>query len=190
MLSALLLAASPALAGGFGLLAGGGIHGDRVYYYQENSIGETEQMPPVDQINPNAGGGVELILGDKDYKINGFLRLYFMGDAPVQAPADAEKYTFNLRTEEWRNLGIADAGLQFGVLGEPDAFQMAIIALVGSAIMTVDQTEFFHAQAGLGFTYTFARRFQAHAEIDGGVRYRKRLYPTANFVGGLRYLFD
>ncbi len=189
MLSALLLAASPALAGGIGLLAAGGLHGDRVYYYTENSIGEAEQMPPMDQLNPNAGGGLELMLGDKDYKINGFLRVYFMADGPVQAP-DAEKYTFNLRTDEWRNLGMVDAGLQFGVLGEPENFQMVVIGLVGSAIMTLDQTEFFHAQAGVGFTYTFARRFQAHAEVDGGVRYRKRIYPTANFVGGLRYLFD
>lgn len=188
MLSALLLLASPALAGGIGLIANGGFHGDRIYYYQENSIGEVEQMAPMDQLNPNAGGGLELMLGDKDYKINGFLRLYFLADAPVVAPAG--DFVYNLRTDEWRNLGVVDAGLQFGVLGEPQNFQMVLMGLVGSAVMTTDQTEYFHAQAGVGFTYTFARNFQAHAEIDGGVRYRKRIFPTANFVGGLRYLFD
>lgn len=188
MLSALLLSASPALAGGIGFIATGGFHGDRVYYYQENSIGEAEQMAPMDQFNPNAGGGLQLVLGDKDYKINGFLRLYFLGDSPVTAPEG--DFIYNLRTEDWRSLGVVDAGLQFGVLGDPQNFQMTILGLVGSAIMTTDQTEFFHAQAGLGFTYTFARRFQAHADLEGGVRYRKRLYPTANLVGGIRYLFD
>ncbi|GDX80091.1 hypothetical protein LBMAG42_19020 [Deltaproteobacteria bacterium] len=187
---ALLLSASPSFAGGFGLFGTGGVHGDRVYYYAENSIGEAEQQAPLDEINSNGGGGLELILGDKDYKINGFFRFYFLADAPVTAPPDADQYTFNLRTEEWRPLGVVDAGLQFGLVGEPERFQLCLIGLLGSAVMTEDQTEFLQAQAGVGVTYTFARHFQAHAEVDGGIRYRKRLYPTVNASAGLRYLFD
>ncbi len=187
---ALLLAASPSFAGGLGLLGTGGFHGDRVYYYKEDSIGEAEQQPALDEFNPNAGGGIELVLGDKDYKINGFFRFYLLSDAPVQPPPDADSYTFNLRTEEWRNVGVVDAGLQFGIWGEPDAFQVVLIGLLGSAVMTNDQTEFLQAQAGVGATYTFARHFQAHAEIDGGIRYRKHVDPTTNFTAGLRYLFD
>ncbi len=190
MLSALALLASPALAGGIGLIGRGGYHGDRVYYYAENSIGEAQQQDPIDQMNMDAGGGFELVLGDKDYKINAFLRVYYMADAPVQAPPDAEKYTFNLRTEEWRNLGVVDAGIQFGVVGDPQAFQFCILGILGSAIMTVDQTEFFRANAGVGFTYTFARRMQAHAEVVGGIRYRKRVFPSAEMTAGIRYLFD
>lgn len=192
MLSALtiLLSAPTAFAGGFGVLGTGGVHGDRVYYYAENTVGEAEQQTPLDQINPNFGGGLELVLGDKDYKINAFLRVYYMGDAPVQPPPDAEKYTFNLRTEDWRSLGVVDAGIQFGVLGDAQAFQMCILGILGSAIMTSDQTEFFRANAGVGFTYTFARRMQAHAEAVGGIRYRKRLFPSAEMTAGIRYLFD
>lgn len=187
---ALLLSASPALAGGLGLFGTGGFHGDRVYFYDENSIGEAEQQVPLDQFNSNGGGGLELILGDKDYKINGFFRFYFMADAPVTEPPDADKYIFNLRTEEWRPLGVVDAGLQFGLVGEPERFQFCLIGLLGSAVMTDDQTEFLQVQAGVGATYTFARHFQAHAEVDGGIRYRKRVYPTVNANAGLRYLFD
>ena len=185
---ALLLSAGPALAGGVGLIGTGGLHGDRVYYYKENSIGEFDQQTPMDEMNPNVGGGLEFVLGDKDYKINGFFRLYYLGDFPVVAPEG--DYTYSLRTDSMRDLGVADVGVQFGVFGEPDAFQLCIIALIGSAVMTTDQTEFFEAEAGFGFTYTMARHVQLHAEIDGGVRYRKRILPTANLTAGVRYLFD
>ena len=187
---ALLLSASPALAGGVGLISTDGVHGDRVYYYSTNSIGETTQMPPLDELNSNFGGGLEIMLGDKDYKINGFFRMYYMADAPVTPPPDADKYTFNIRSDSVREMGIADVGLQFGFLGEPDRFQLCAIGLLGTAAMTTDTTEFFQAQAGIGATYTFLRHVQAHAEFDGGVRYRKRIYPTANFTAGIRYLFD
>jgi len=186
---ALLLTTSSALAGGIGVIGTGGFHGDRVYYYKQNSIGETEQQPPLDEFNPNGGGGLEFVLGDKDYKINGFFRLYYLADMPVVAPTGTD-IIYNLRTESIRDLGVADVGLQFGVLGEPEAMQMCVIGLIGTGLMTTDQTEFFEAEAGVGGTYTFARHFQAHAEVVGGVRYRKRIYPNANVTAGLRYLFD
>ena len=34
------------------------------------------------------------------------------------------------------------------------------------------------------------RNIQLHAEVDGGIRYRKRIYPTVNGTAGVRYLFD
>jgi hypothetical protein len=187
---AILLTAPTAFAGGFGVLGTGGVHGDRVYYYAENSVGEAVQQTPLDEINPNFGGGLELVLGDKDYKINGFFRLYYLADWPVTEPEDAGSYTFNLRTGSVRDLGMAEAGLQFGIWGEPDAFQLCIIGIIGSGLLTNDQTEFLTAEAGFGFTYTFARSVQLHAEVDGGIRYRKRLYPTVNGTAGVRYLFD
>lgn len=190
MLSALtiLLSAPTALAGGFGVLGTGGIHGDRVYVYSENSVGQAEQETPIDQLNPNFGGGLEMILGDKDYKINGFLRMYYLADWPVQAPAG--DYTYNLRTTSVRDIGMAEAGLQFGIWGEPEAFQLCIIGIIGSGLLTNDQTEFMTAEAGFGFTYTMKRNIQLHAEVDGGIRYRKRIYPTVNGTAGVRYLFD
>lgn len=189
MLALALLAAAPlAHAGGIGLLGTGGFHGDRIYYYKQNAIGEYEQMAPEDQLNPNAGGGIELMIGDKDYKINGFFRLYYMVDGPVTAPA--EEFTYNLRTEEWRQLGVLDAGLHFGVLGDPERFQGVIIGMIGSGFLTNDQTEFAQAQAGLGATYTLDRHVQFHAEVTGGTRYRKRFYPIGSGSAGVRYLFD
>lgn len=186
---ALLLASGTSLAGGFGLIGTGGLHGDRVYYYQENSIGEAEQMPPMDQLNPNVGGGVELIIGDKDYKVNGLFRFYYLVDGPEQAPGSADDFTFNIRTTP-REIGVMDVGLQFGVLGEADGLQLVVMGILGTGVMTRDTTEFLQAQAGIGGTYTIARRWQAHVEVDGGIRYRKRFYPTVNGTAGLRYLFD
>ncbi len=190
MLSALtiLLSAPNALAGGFGVLGTGGIHGDRLYVYSENSVGQEEQETPIDQLNPNFGGGLEMILGDKDYKINGFLRMYYLADWPVQAPAG--DYTYDLRTTSVRDIGMAEAGLQFGIWGEPEAFQLCIIGIIGSGLLTNDQTEFMTAEAGFGFTYTMKRNIQLHAEVDGGIRYRKRIFPTVNGTAGVRYLFD
>ncbi len=189
MLAIALLAATPyAEAGGFGLLGTGGMHTDRLYYYQENAIGEYTQMEPVNQLNPNAGGGVELIVGDKDYKINGLFRLYYELDWPVVAPSG--DYTYNLRTDEGRHVGVIDAGLQFGVIGEPEALQGVIVGLIGAGFLTSDQTEFAQAQVGIGGTYTIARHLQFHAEATGGARYRKRLYPLVSGTAGVRYLFD
>jgi hypothetical protein len=186
----ILLSASAAFAGGFGVLGTGGAHGDRVYYYAENSVGDTEQQPPLDEMNPNFGGGLELVLGDKDYKINGFFRMYYLADWPVTVPDNASAYTFNLRTDSVRDIGMAEAGLQFGVWGDPEAFQLCVIGIIGSGLLTVDQTEFMTAEAGFGFTYTFMRNIQLHGEVDGGIRYRKRIFPTANATAGVRYLFD
>jgi len=189
MLALVLLAATPlAKAGGFGLLGTGGIHSDRLYYYQENAIGEYTQMAPIDQLNPNAGGGFELIVGDKDYKINGMFRLYYELDWPVVAPTG--DFTYNLRTAEGRHVGVLDVGLQFGAIGEPESLQGVVVGLIGAGFLTSDQTEFAQAQTGIGGTYTIDRHLQFHAEITGGIRYRKRVFPMASGTAGVRYLFD
>ncbi len=187
---ALLVAAPVAHAGGIGLLGTGGLHSDRIYFYQQNAIGEYEQMTPQDQLNPNGGYGLELVIGDKDYKINGIFRLYYQVDAPVREPEGTGTYTYNLRTDAPREVGVLDAGLHFGVIGDPESFQGVIIGMIGSGFLTNDQTEFAQAQAGIGGTYTLGRHLQFHAEAPGGRRYRKRFYPLVSASAGVRYLFD
>ena len=193
--SSLLIAAfassSTAHAGGFGLIGSGGIHGDRVYYYKENAIGEFEQQAPYDQLNPNLGGGLELMIGDKDYKINGIFRFYYLQDSPLQTPESQAEgdIVYNIRQTP-RDVGMIDAGLHFGLFGEPDRLQMVAIGMIGAGFMTADQTEFVQGQAGVGGTYTVARHVQFHAEVVGGARYRKRFYPAVTGSAGVRYLFD
>lgn len=191
LLVAAALSTSSAEAGGFGVLGTAGIHSDRVYYYKENAIGDFEQQAPFDQLNPNLGGGLELIIGDKDYKINGMFRFYFLQDAPLQSPesVDSGTITYNIR-DTARDIGMIDAGLHFGLIGEPERLQFLVIGLIGAGFMTTDQTEFVQAQAGVGGTYTMARHVQFHAEVVGGTRYRKSFSPTFTGSAGVRYLFD
>src|SRR5262245_8365116 len=69
LISSLLLAAiasAPAHAGGLGIVATGGMHTDRAYYY--NAEGE---QGIDNQTLPQAGIGIEGLLGDRDDKILG-----------------------------------------------------------------------------------------------------------------------
>jgi hypothetical protein len=188
-LTAGLSMAGPAWAGGVGIIGTGGLHGERVYYYKENSIGEFEQQPPSQQYNLQMGGGIELALGDKDNKITGLFRLYWCQEAPQQDPADPDEFSFQVRLEP-RDIGMIDAGLVFGFLGKPTGFQLGAVGMVGSAFMTTDQTEFLKAQAGLGVSYTILRHVQFHFQTLHGVRYRKSLDYQVDNVLGVRYLFD
>src|SRR4051812_37118151 len=78
VMAASLLTASPAFAGGFGLLATGGAHTEPLYYYKSTdsngnplkSINDYEQRQLTETL-PNLGLGVNLVLGDRDDKIVG-----------------------------------------------------------------------------------------------------------------------
>lgn len=190
---AALLAASllptPALAGGLGLSATGGWHMERVYYYQENALGEFEQQDPVGQVIPNGGGGLEIVLGDKDNKVLGNFRLYYLVDLPQSAPADPSDYTFNIRSDA-RHIGVIDAGISFGFVGDPGGLQATVVGYMGSGFFTTDQTEFVHAMAGLGGTWMLDRHVQLSAQLTGGARYKKNVYPINDAAISVRYLFD
>lgn len=188
-LSAGIALAPPAWAGGVGIFGTGGVHGERVYYYEENAVGGFDQQEPSQQYNPQLGAGLEIALGDKDNKITGLFRLYWCEEAPQQDPADPDKFAFSVRTTP-RDIGMIDAGLVFGFLGKPTGFQLGAVGMVGSAFMTSDQTEFLKAQAGLGVSYTILRHVQFHAQTLHGLRYRKSLDYQSDNVIGVRYLFD
>ena len=187
-----LLLPAPALAGGFGLIATGGLHSDRVYYYTPNATtGEWEQAPPINQIGANFGGGLELVLGDRDDKILGVFRGYYLQDTPQVATEEMKdpSYAYNLRTVP-RDIGMVTGGLQWGMVGDPTGLQLVLTTTIGSGFLTSDFTEFLPAELGVGGTYTVARHFQIHAELTGGLRYRKRFFHTENLTLGVRYLFD
>lgn len=183
-------APAPAYAGGIGVFGTGGFHGDRLYYYEQDAVGGYQQMDPVNEFNMNYGAGIEGILGDKDNKILGIFRLYWQADAPETSPADPEQYVVPPYRTELRHVGMIDAGLQFGVIGDPSKVQGNIIATIGSGFLTEDQTEFVHGEAGIGGSYMAARHVQLAAWVTGGARYRKRFYPLASAYLGVRYLFD
>jgi len=185
-----LLLPAPALAGGVGLVATGGLHAERVYYYSlDEQTGGFKQQDPVNQVIPNFGGGVELILGDRDDKILGVFRGYYLMDSPQSETPDMKGSTYNIRSAP-RDVGMISGGLQWGLVGAPTGLQLTLYTGIGSGFLTNDFTEFLTAEIGVGGTYTIQRRIQVHAELTGGLRYRKRFYHTENLTLGVRYLFD
>ncbi|MDP2309485.1 MAG: hypothetical protein Q8P18_25915 [Pseudomonadota bacterium] len=186
-LASLSLYAGPAFAGGIGIVTTAGLHGDRVYSYEEDVNGVATQMDPEDQLNSNFGGGLEIVLGDKDLKIMGIFRGYYLQDAPQQEPKNGP--IFNVRDVP-RDLGVINAGLQWGILGDPGALQLTVVGTLGAGVFTNDFTGYALAEAGVGGTWMAARRIQVAASVTGGARYRKRFYPTTNVYLGARVLFD
>ncbi len=186
-LALLALAPLPAFAGGFGVVTTAGIHGDRVYSYDVDVNGVATQADPENQINPNYGAGLEVVLGDKDLKVAGIFRGFYLQDSPLQEPKNGD--TFNVRSVP-RDLGIVTAGLQWGVLGDPGNLQMTVIGTIGAGVFTADMTGYVTGEAGVGGTWMAARRVQVAASVAGGTRYYKRFYPTVNAYAGVRYLFD
>lgn len=190
LLAFALLLPAPAFAGGLGLFATGGLHGDRVFYYQPDPEGNLVQADPVTQTNPNFGGGLELILGDRDNRIQGIFRGYFLQDGP-QNDSFSTKDTdvFNIRTAP-RNIGVIAGGIQWGLFGEPTGLQLVLDTTVGSGFLTQDFSEFVTVDAQVGGTYMINRKVQLHAEVGGGVRYRLRVTHAESLSLGVRYIFD
>jgi hypothetical protein len=189
-LLAFLVAPFPAFAGGIGVVTTAGFHGDRVYSYEVDSVGQETQNDPENQFNPNYGAGLELVLGDKDLKISGVFRGYYLQDSPQGEPTMVTAETVSNVRSVPRDLGVLTAGLQFGVLGDPGALQLTVVGNIGAAVFTSDLSGEVMGEAGVGGTWMVARRVQAAASVTGGIRYRKRIYPTTNAFVGVRYLFD
>jgi hypothetical protein len=85
---------------------------------------------------------------------------------------------------------VINAGLQFGVVGDPDNIQLTIVNTYGAGLFTNDLSEFASAELGVGGTWMVERHVQVHASVVGGIRYRKHFDPMANAYAGVRYLFD
>ena len=182
-----LLAPTPAFAGGIGIVTAAGGHIDRVYSYTyDESAAEYDQFIE-NQMNLNYGTGIEFVLGDKDNKITGVFRGYYLSDSGIKDPSQGDTYV--IRTES-RPVGVIDAGLQFGLIGDPATVQMTAVAFMGSGFLTEDYTQFILGEAGVGGTWMAARHVQVVAAVTGGTRFRRRFFPTASGYLGVRYMFD
>lgn len=179
-----LLASHRAEAGGIGLIGTGGMHADRVYGYNGDV-----QAKPEEQMNANYGTGLELTLGDRDNRISGIFRFYWLEDGPQSPPKNGDGVNYAIRTGT-RDVGMFAGGLQWGLVGDPTRIQLTAVTLVGSGFLTNDFTEFAIGEAGIGGTFNATRHLQVFAEATGGIRYRKRVFPTVNGTLGVRYLFD
>jgi hypothetical protein len=191
LISSLFLAAissAPARAGGVGIVATGGMHTDRAYYYNREGDQGIDN-----QTQPQAGIGLEGLLGDRDDKILGMMRVYWLRDSPPDNP-DTQGVQDPVHPDyealDPRDIGVAEIGIQWGLLGDPNGLQLTLTTLIGTGFITNDNTQFFLADAGIGGTYTVAEGVQLYANIAMNVRHRKIVSYGPAAYAGARYLFD
>jgi len=205
-----LLVSPAAHAGGISLLGTGGAHTDRVYFYSEVDSETFEDDEPVyyddytdyeqfsvDQNLGHFGGGLEVILGDRDDLITGSVRFFYLQDAPQVDPGTLTSkvpgdYIVSAYREDPRHIGMGLIGLNWGLVEfASDRLRLMAVGHVGSGFLTTDHTEFFAAGAGPGITYKAARQFHVFAEIAYQARFQQRGWQhSGNFTAGARYYFD
>lgn len=193
LLMSLLVAAAPdAHAGGVGVVTTGGFRGQKVYFYDESdnlaryTLGETLM---------DYGFGMEFILGDRDDKLQGYFRTYWLGESPEKDPAQitrlvAPDAVVASWREQSRNLGIMTVGLQVEALGQRDTLQLLLQADLGAGILTTDHTEFLQLDLGAGVLHGFGRDIDGYVTFNYSPRYDRGFIHGANAYVGARYLFD
>jgi hypothetical protein len=186
-----ILLSSNAYAGGIGLLATGGMYTETVRFYDSSDEFKQYQQ---EQTIGTYGTGIEFSLGDRDDKILGLARWYWIQETPQKDPAlstglvDPDNVVANWR-DKTRNVGMFSVGLQWSFWTK-DKLRLNANAMFGSGFLTTDHTEFFIAELGAGASYRFARNIDAHLAVQYAVRNRKGLSHGMNTYAGVRYLFD
>lgn len=203
VIAALSLSLSaPAYAGGLGILATGGAHTEKVYFYSSadpdgnpySNINDYDQYE-VTQRLPNLGGGLNLVLGDRDDRIVGDCRFYWLMDTPQRDPSGsttqvAQENIVATYRDNARHVGIGTIGLSWGIIGDPANFQFGAVGHVGAAFITVDHTEFLVLDIGPAVTYRLARQMQLFGDVVYQARQRTVFTHSANATVGVRYMFD
>ena len=179
---------SVAYAGAIGLQTSAGLHQDRAYFYSQSG-----EQGLDNQSRPNFGVGLETLVGDKDEKVQGVLKISWVQDAPLKEPdtGDTSNAQYPAAHEEKaRNVGVLGLGIQWGVLGDPSGTQMNVTSVVGSGFLTTDNTEFVLLEAGVGGTHNLTETLQLSGTLAATMRYRKGASFGPNAYVGIRYLFD
>jgi hypothetical protein len=196
-----LLTATPAFAGGLGVIVTGGAHTEPLYYYKNTddsgvpygSIADYQQKKLTETL-PNFGFGLDLGLGDRDDAIIGDCRFYWLMDTPQRAPWDAgssvpKDQTTVAYREQARNVGIGEIGLTWKLVGNEN-IRLNAVGHVGSAFLTDDHTEFLIADLGPGVNYRLTRQTQLFGDVSYMLRFRKDFSHSVNAFVGARYMFD
>jgi hypothetical protein len=184
---AFLGTSSTAAAGGLGLIYQAGLHQERAYSYKG------KQQAIDIQSKPNSGPGLEALIGDRNDKIQGLLRMSWVAETQANNPdtkGDESIVHPDYDSLEARQIGVLGLGLQWGVLGDPSDKQIVVNTMIGSGFITTDNTEFVIMELGAGGTYNFTENLQAVANLSGHVRARKHFSYGPTMHMGLRYLFD
>lgn len=201
MFSALVLTLSQdALAGGVGFLATGGIHTDTLYYYENvddngNSISDPKLFPQFKdpQVLGDFGFGGEFLLGDRDDKIYGVTRFFYLQDLAQQDPTAKANNPDNVIVayrDSARHLGVGTIGMNWGIVGNPNKFLFGVTSHIGAAFMTNDYSDFFLLQVGPMVTYRPTKQVMVFAEGTYTARYRFEVSHAPTLNAGVRYFFD
>ena len=193
--------ATQAHAGGLGVLMTGGSHTERVFFYSNadpdgnpySNINDYDQYE-VTQNLLHFGSGLNLVLGDRDDRIVGDCRFYWLMDTPQHDPSDSgsvpkENVVATYRDNS-RHIGMGMVGLSWGIIGNPSNFMFGAIGHVGSAFITADHTEFLAFDIGPSVTYRVARQIQLFGDVSYQGRHRKGFTHSVNAFVGARYMVD
>jgi hypothetical protein len=174
-------------AGGLGVVLNTGLRSDKAYYYDLDDEQYIDK-----QMRPTNGFGVEMMLGDRSDPIQGLIRGSLVVDSPVKTPADAGSDDIHPDYDELssRKTGVMAVGIQWGIWGDPEGFQLIANSLVGTGFITPDNFEFLVVEPGFGFNYTMQERYQLNVNLAATARYRKTLSMAGNLYAGFRYMFD
>lgn len=194
VLVALFIAAlsTPAFAGGLGVLAHGGVRGQEVYFYDSS---DNLKQYSLGQTLANFGGGLEMMIGDRDDRIIGTFKGYYVYETAERDPGtittlvEPENVVADWR-EDPRHIGVVSVGLQIGLLGQPSDKQLVAVADIGSGFLTRDHTEYLQVQVGAGGTLSLSREIQLYGQAQYHLRSFKGLHHGAAVTIGARYLFD
>ena len=183
-----MTANSVAYAGAIGLQTTAGLHQDRAYFYSQSG-----EQGLDNQTRPNFGIGLEALIGDKDEKVQGVLKMNWIQDAPLKEPDTGD--TANAvyppaHEQDTRHVGVLGLGIQWGLLGDPTGTQLNVTSVVGSGFLTTDNTEFVLLETGVGGTHNLTETLQLAGTLAATMRYRKGASFGPNAYVGIRYLFD
>ena len=126
-----LFTITEAQAGGIGLVLNGGMHTEPVYYYSTHDY-NTQSGNPIPfessdeyqqyettQLLGHTGAGLEFVLGDRDDRVIGTFRVYYMQDAAQNDPTETasiepEHVVANIRDIN-RGVGMGMVGISWGI---------------------------------------------------------------------------
>ena len=188
LLGTALCASTVAYGGAIGLQTSAGLHQERAYYYSQSG-----EQGIDNQTRPNMGVGLEAMVGDKDEKVQGLLKISWVQDSPPNKPeTDGVSNAIypDAHLQGPSHVGVLGLGIQWGVLGDPAGTQMNITSVVGSGFLTTDNTEFVMIEAGVGGTHNLTETIQLTGTTAFTMRYRKGASFGPNAYLGIRYLFD
>ncbi len=191
LLATLVALSGPAQAGGVGVVGLAATHTEKVYFYDSESNQYSDM-----QLRPTTGFGLEALLGDRDDRLIGLMKVYYFTDfQATESSVDTGNIEGDLTIPldpdfKYRSVGVFTAGLQWGLWGDPTGLQINLLTSLGTAAITPDSTEFLLIEVGPGIHYVLNKKYVVHAEAVYHLRYRKNVSHGGGVNVGVRYYFD